>query len=49
MGRGSPKLLEVVTIVFFVAVTVAGVIVGAKDRDWMDTYSATLSSAACWR
>jgi len=43
-GRGGPKLLEVVTIVFFVAVTVAGVIVGAKDRDWMDTYSTTLSS-----
>jgi hypothetical protein len=34
----------VVTVVFFVAVTVAEMIVGAKDRDWMDTYSATLSS-----
>ena len=44
MGRSGPKLLDIVTIVFFVAVTIAGMIVGAKDRDWMDTYSATLSS-----
>jgi hypothetical protein len=34
----------VVTIVFFVAVTVVGMIVGADDRDWMDTYATTLSS-----
>jgi hypothetical protein len=44
MGRGGPKLLEWVTIVFFLGVTVAGMIVGAKDRDWMDTYATTLSS-----
>ena len=44
MGRGGPRLLEIVTIVFFVAVTAAGVILGAHDRDWMDTYSTTLSS-----
>jgi hypothetical protein len=44
MGRGRPRLLEIVTIVFFVAVTAAGVILGAHDRDWMDTYSMTLSS-----
>jgi hypothetical protein len=44
MGRGGPRLLEVVTIVFFVGVTVAGMVMGAKDRDWMDTYAATLSS-----
>ena len=44
MGRGGPRLLEVVTIVFFVGVTIAGMIVGAEDRDWMDTYSTTLSS-----
>ena len=31
-------------MVFFVGVTAAGVIVGATDRDWMDTYSTTLSS-----
>jgi putative Mn2+ efflux pump MntP len=37
-------LLELVTIGFFVAVTAAGVIVGAQDRDWMDTYATTLSS-----
>jgi hypothetical protein len=45
MGRGAPRLLEVVTVVFFVGVTAAGMIVGAQDRDWMDTYSTTLSSS----
>jgi hypothetical protein len=44
MGRGGPRLLEIVTIVFFVGVTAAGIIVGARDRDWMDTYATTLSS-----
>jgi hypothetical protein len=43
-GRGRPRLLEVVTIVFFIAVTVAGMAVGAQDRDWMDTYATTLSA-----
>lgn len=45
-GRGGPRLLEVVTIVFFVSVTVAGMIVGAQDRDWMDSYATTLSAGA---
>ncbi|WP_237568489.1 hypothetical protein [Mycolicibacterium lacusdiani] len=44
MGFGAPRLLEIVTIVFFVVVTAAGVILGAADRDWMDTYATTLSS-----
>jgi hypothetical protein len=43
-GRGGPRVLEVVTIVFFVAVTVAGMVVGAQDRDLMDTYATTLSA-----
>jgi hypothetical protein len=43
-GRGGPRLLEAVTIVFFVAVTVVGMVVGAHDRDWMDGYATTLSS-----
>jgi hypothetical protein len=43
-GRGGPRLLEVVTIVFFVAVTIVGLVLGANDRDWMDTYATTLSS-----
>jgi len=43
-GRGGPRLLEVVTVVFFVGVTIAGMIVGAEDRDWMDSYATTLSS-----
>ena len=36
-------MLDVVTVVFFVGVTVAGMAVGAEDRDWMDTYATTLS------
>ncbi|MGV0837905.1 hypothetical protein [Mycolicibacterium thermoresistibile] len=46
MGRGRPKLLDVVTMVFFFAVTVVGTVVGAQDRDWMDTHAITLSSGA---
>jgi integral membrane sensor domain MASE1 len=30
--------------VFFIAVTVVGMVVGAHDRDWMDGYATTLSS-----
>jgi hypothetical protein len=43
-GRGRPRVLEVVTIVFFIAVTVVGMVVGAQDRDLMDTYATTLSA-----
>jgi hypothetical protein len=43
-GRGGPRVLEVVTIVFFIAVTVAGMVAGAEDRDLMDTYATTLSA-----
>jgi hypothetical protein len=42
-GRGGARMLDVVTVVFFVGVTVAGMVVGAEDRDWMDTYATTLS------
>ncbi|BBY16170.1 hypothetical protein [Mycolicibacterium litorale] len=44
MGRGGPRLLDIVTIVFFFGVTVVAMAVGAADRDWMDTYATTLSS-----
>ena len=43
-GRGGPRLLEVVTIIFFIGVTIVGMVVGAHDRDWMDGYATTLSS-----
>ena len=46
VGRGGPRLLDVITVVFFVAVTIAGMVVGAEDRDWMDTHATTLSSGA---
>jgi amino acid transporter len=39
-------LLEVVTIGFFASITIVGAVVGANDRDWMDTYATTLSSGA---
>jgi hypothetical protein len=45
IGRRRVKLLDVVTIVFFVAVTIAGIALGAKDGDWMDKYATTISSA----
>ena len=44
IGRGSPKALDVVTLVFFAAVTVAATELGARDRNWLDTYATTISS-----
>jgi hypothetical protein len=43
-GFGGLRLLDVVTVVFFAGVTIAGLVLGATDRDWMDTYATTLSS-----
>ncbi len=43
-GFGGPRMLDIVTIAFFVAVTVAGLVLGAGDRDWMDTHATTLSA-----
>ena len=43
-GFAGVRLLDVVTVVFFAGVTIAGLILGAQDRDWMDTYATTLSS-----
>lgn len=43
-GFGGLRLLDIVTVVFFTAVTVAGMVIGAADRDWMDTHATTLSS-----
>lgn len=43
-GFGGLRMLDVVTVVFFIGVTIAGTIVGAQDRDWMDTYATSLSS-----
>jgi len=40
------KILDVATIVFFVAICIVGLVGGAHDRDWMDTYSGPLSSGA---
>jgi hypothetical protein len=45
LGRGRGlKMLDLVTLVFFAGITIFGAIVGAHDRDWMDTYAMTLSS-----
>jgi uncharacterized membrane protein len=40
------KMLDVVTIVFFVALAITGAVAGAHDRDWMDRYSNVISSGA---
>jgi uncharacterized membrane protein len=40
------KMLDVATIVFFVAMAVIGAVVGAEDRDWLDQYSMVISSGA---
>jgi hypothetical protein len=44
IGRGAPKALDVVTLVFFAAVTVAATELGGSDRNWLDTYAMPLSS-----
>jgi hypothetical protein len=44
LGRGGLKTLDVVTILFFAGMTVAALVVGATERDWMDTYATTTSS-----
>jgi hypothetical protein len=46
IGRGRTKMLDVATIVFFVALAVIGAIVDPADRDWMDQYSGVISSGA---
>ena len=43
-GFSGPRLLDVVTIVFFIGVTIAGLVLGAEDRDWMDTHATSLSA-----
>ncbi|MCG7596161.1 hypothetical protein [Mycobacterium sp. PSTR-4-N] len=43
-GVAGVRMLDIVTVVFFAGVTVVGLVVGAQDRDWMDTYATTLSS-----
>jgi hypothetical protein len=42
--RGKPKMLDIATIVFFVALAIIGAIVEPVDRDWMDQYSGVISS-----
>lgn len=43
-GFAGARMLDIVTVVFFTGVTIAGLIVGAEDRDWMDSFATTLSS-----
>jgi uncharacterized oligopeptide transporter (OPT) family protein len=43
-GFAGIRLLDVVTVAFFTVVTSTGLILGAQDRDWMDTYATPLSS-----
>lgn len=43
-GFAGVRLLDMVTVGFFTVVTFLGLLLGAQDRDWMDTYATTLSS-----
>ncbi|VEG55977.1 Uncharacterised protein [Mycolicibacterium aurum] len=43
-GFAGVRLLDMVTVAFFTVVTLVGLLLGAQDRDWMDTYATTLSS-----
>jgi hypothetical protein len=43
-GFFGPRMLDLVTIVFFAGITIAGMVLGAEDRDWMDTHATTLSA-----
>lgn len=43
-GFGELRMLDIVTVLFFAGVTIAGMVLGAADRDWMDAYATTLSS-----
>lgn len=42
--RGSIKLLDVVSILFFAVLTVAGLILDRADLDWLEDYSQAISS-----
>jgi hypothetical protein len=42
--QGSHKVLDWVTILFFTTLTISGIVMGAKNGDWMDTYATTISS-----
>lgn len=42
--RGSIKLLDVVSILFFAVLTVAGLILDRSDLDWLEDYSQAISS-----
>jgi hypothetical protein len=44
IGRGRIKMLDVATIIFFVALAIIGAVVEPVDRDWMDQYSGVISS-----
>jgi hypothetical protein len=44
IARRNMKILDGVTILFFVTMTIAGILASAEDRDWMDTYASVISS-----
>jgi hypothetical protein len=44
IGHGRAKMLDIATIVFFVALAIIGAVVEPVDRDWMDEYLGVFSS-----
>ncbi|MEV4410795.1 hypothetical protein [Catellatospora sp. NPDC049609] len=43
-GQGGIKLLEIVTVVFFAALTVAGLVLDRERLMWLETYSQAIAS-----
>ncbi len=44
VARRSPKILDMGTIAFFVALVIAGIALNARDGDWLDRYSNPIST-----
>lgn len=44
VARRSPKILDMGTLAFFVALVIAGIALNARDGDWLDRYSNPIST-----
>lgn len=44
--RDGLKLFDAVTVVFFGALVITGIILGSRHKEWMDVYSTEIAAAA---
>jgi uncharacterized membrane protein len=44
LQKGSVKMLDAATVVFFAAMTIAGIVVSPHDGEWLDRWANTISS-----